>query len=73
MNRNIATVIVAPMTSRLRGYPTRIPTRFGGKKGEVVLDQLRTVDKSRLIRRLGSLDAATQRSVLRVLAEMFAP
>lgn len=53
MNRHIATVIVAPMTTKRRSYPTRIPVRFQRKTGEIVLDQIRTVDKNRLIKRLG--------------------
>jgi len=72
MNRHIATVIIAPMTTRGRPYPTRVPCRFQGKQGQVVLDQLRTVDKARLVRRLGRLGPATQRHVLAALAEMFA-
>lgn len=73
MNRNIGTVIVAPMTTKGRPYPSRVQCRFRGKDGEVVLDQLRSVDKSRLIRKLGYLEKRTGDSVLRVLAEMFAP
>jgi len=73
MNRNIGTVIVAPMTTKGRLYPSRVQCRFRGKEGEVVLDQLRSVDKSRLIRKLGQLDKRTGDSVLRVLAEIFAP
>ena len=52
MNRHIATVIVAPLTTKGKGYPTRVPCRFLGKKGLIVLDQLRTVDKTRLVKRL---------------------
>ncbi|MGO8670769.1 MAG: type II toxin-antitoxin system PemK/MazF family toxin [Capsulimonadaceae bacterium] len=73
MNRNIATVIVAPMTTQGKPYPTRIPCRFQAKAGHVVLDQLRTVDRVRLVKRLGSLDAAEQAAVLQALAELFAP
>ena len=73
MNRNIGTVIVAPMTTKGRLYPSRVQCRFRGKEGEVVLDQLRSIDKSRLIRKLGQLDKRTGDSVLRVLAEIFAP
>ncbi len=73
MNRHIRTVIVAPMTTRSRAYPTRIPCRFQGKDGEVVLDQLRALDHQRLVRRLGKLAPATQAEILRVLTEMFAP
>jgi mRNA interferase MazF len=72
-NRYIATVIVAPMTTQSRDYPTRVACSFNGKDGQVVLDQIRTVDKSRLVHKLGELDAKTKTAVLSVLAEMFAP
>jgi mRNA interferase MazF len=72
MNAHISTVIVAPMTTKGRLYPTRIPCRFNRKSGQVVLDQIRTVDKSRLVRRLGSLAPNTQKDILSALAEMFA-
>ena len=72
MNRHIGTIIVAPMTTKGRSYPTRVPCRFQGKEGQIVLDQLRTVDKARLVRKLGRLSAKAQAEVLRVLAEMFA-
>ena len=72
MNHHIGTVIIAPMTTRGRSYPTRVPCRFQDKEGQIVLDQLRTVDKKRLVRRLGSVPAPTQQAVLAVLAEMFA-
>lgn len=72
MNQRIRTVIIAPMTTAGKGYPTRVPCRFAGKPGEVVLDQIRTVDKSRLAKSLGSLDAATSAEVTRVLQRMFA-
>ncbi len=72
MNRNIATVIVAPMTTKGRPYVTRIPCRFAGKEGQIVLDQLRTVDKARLVRRLGRISAETREDVLAVLAQLFA-
>jgi len=71
MNAHIATVIIAPMTTKGRNYPTRVPCTFQGKSGEVVLDQLRTVDKTRLVKRLGRLDAATSDAVLATLAELF--
>lgn len=73
MNRHLRTVIVAPMTTAGRGYPSRVPCRFRRKKGEVVLDQIRTVDRSRIVKRLGALDAPTSQRVLALLAEMFAP
>lgn len=71
-NRQIATVIIAPMTSRGRPYPTRIACHFQGKSGQIVLDQLRTVDKSRLVKRLGCVTIEEQREVLTGLARMFA-
>jgi mRNA interferase MazF len=72
MNRWIRTVIVAPMTTRGQPYPTRASCEFQGKQGQVVLDQIRTVDKSRLVRKLGSIGETTQTEVLAILAEMFA-
>jgi len=72
MNRHIATVIVAPMTSRGRPYPSRVPCRFEGKDGQVVLDQIRTVDRVRLTKKLGRVNRQTQEAVLAILAEMFA-
>jgi mRNA interferase MazF len=72
MNAHIATVIVAPMTTRGREYPTRIPCQFEGKDGQIVLDQIRTVDKIRLVKKLGKIEIETQKQVLSVLAEMFA-
>lgn len=72
MNRYIATVIVAPMTTKSRAYPTRIPCRFQGKDGQVVLDQIRTVDKTRLVRKLGQLSDEEQKAVLDTLSELFA-
>jgi len=73
MNRHLRTVIVAPLTTLGRSYPTRVHVKFRGTDGQVVLDQIRTVDKLRLIRRLGTLDQLAARRVLEVLAEMFAP
>jgi mRNA interferase MazF len=72
MNAHISTVIVAPMTTGGRPYPTRVVCRFAGKSGYVVLDQLRTVDKTRLIRRLGRIGQGVQSQVIAALAEMFA-
>jgi mRNA interferase MazF len=71
-NRHLATVIVAPMTTRGQNYPTRVPCTFQGKHGQVVLDQLRTVDKVRFVSRLGRISPAVQNMVLATLAEMFA-
>ena len=71
MNRYISTVIIAPMTTKGRNYPTRVPCTFQGKEGQVVIDQIRTVDKIRLIKRLGKIDSQTQSVVFSVLSEMF--
>ena len=73
MNRYINTVIVAPMTTKGRGYPTRVACKFQSKQGQIVLDQIRTVDKARLVKRVGKIDTQTQTKVLTVLGEMFAP
>jgi mRNA interferase MazF len=72
MNRHLATVIVAPMTTKGREYPTRVKCVFKGKQGQVVLDQIRTVDKVRLIQKLGKIQKDTQNEVLSILAEIFA-
>jgi mRNA interferase MazF len=72
MNRYISTVIVAPMTTKGQPYPTRVACRFQGKDGQVVLDQIRTIDKSRLVRKLGRLSKRAQAEVLIKLGEMFA-
>lgn len=72
LNHFIGTVIVAPMTTRDRPYPTRIPCQFDGKAGQIVLDQIRTVDKSRFVKRLGQISPNEQRAVLDTLAELFA-
>jgi len=72
MNRYISTVIIAPMTTKGRDYPSRVNCRFQGKDGQIVLDQLRTVDKTRLVKCLGKISAETQKKALIVLAEMFA-
>ena len=72
MNRHLRTVIVAPMTTARRAYPTRIACKFRGKSGEIVLDQIRTIDQVRLLKRLGTIDIATGAKALRILQEMFA-
>ncbi len=72
MNRHIRTVIVAPMTTAGKEYPTRISCTFKKKKGKIVIDQIRTIDKSRLIKRLGTIDPNTQLEVIAVLQRLFA-
>jgi mRNA interferase MazF len=71
MNRHIRTVIVAPMTTAGKEYPTRISCAFKKKKGQIVIDQIRTIDKSRLIKRLGTIDPNTQLEVIAVLQRLF--
>jgi len=71
LNRFIATVIVAPMTTKGRDYPSRVSCVFQGKQAQIVLDQIRTVDKSRLGKRLGKVGPQTQSAVFSALAELF--
>jgi mRNA interferase MazF len=73
LNHAVATVIIAPMTTVRRGWPTRVGINFQGKTGEIALDQIRAVDKIRLVKRLGKLDSETANAVLDVLGELFAP
>jgi mRNA interferase MazF len=73
MNRHIRTVIIAPMTSTIKNYPSRVITTFQKKRGQIVLDQIRTVDKQRLIKKLGTISSSAQDKTLNVLQEMFAP
>lgn len=72
MNRYIRTVIIAPMTSMQRDYPSRVNLTFQRKHGQLVLDQVSTVDKAQPVRRLGVLPQAPAREVAGVLQEMFA-
>jgi mRNA interferase MazF len=71
MNRHIATVLIAPMTTKGRSYPSRVSCMFSGKEGQIVLDQIRAVDKVRLVKKIGHLNKSKQNAVLSVLAEMF--
>lgn len=73
INHSLHPAIIAPMTTRGKDYPSRIPCRFKGKNGHVVLDQIRTVDQFRLVKKLGRLSEATSILVLEALQEMFAP
>lgn len=72
LNRHLRTVVVAPMTTGGQAYPWRVPCRFQRRSGFVAVDQLRTVDTERLVKRAGVLEPETTREVLRVLQEMFA-
>ena len=71
MNQHLRTVIIAPMTAVTRPYPTRVGVRFQGKQGQVALDQLRAVDRQRLVRMLGRVSAKTAQDVSATLLEMF--
>jgi len=71
MNRFISTVIVAPLTTKGKNYPSRVSCVFQNKNGQIVLDQLRTVDKKRLEKRLGKISPKAQSAVILVLQEMF--
>ena len=73
MNHYIGTVIIAPLATKGRSYPTRVPITFQRKKGHIVLDQIRTIDKSRLVKKIGRISKDTSQKVLEVLADMFAP
>jgi len=72
MNHNIRTVIIAPMTSAQKGYPTRVSCNFRKKQGQIVLDQVRTIDKARLIKKLGTITSNVQLEVISVLQRLFA-
>lgn len=70
MNHNISTIIVAPMTTKSHPYPTRIEVHFDNKDGWIVLDQIRTIDKIRLVRKMGEIDKKTILKVKEVIREM---
>ncbi len=72
MNRNIRTVIIAPMTSARKEYPTRVSRTFQKQKGQIVLDQLRTIDKARLVKKLGAINTKDQLEVISILQQLFA-
>jgi mRNA interferase MazF len=70
MNNNISTIIIAPMTTRSHSYPTRIPIKFEDKKGWVVLDQIRALDRKRFVKKLGKLNKETILKVKKIIQEM---
>jgi len=70
MNRNISTVIIAPMTTKSRDYPTRVSLTFQRRSGWIVVDQIRTVDRIRLVKRLGKLDSRTIEQLKSTISEM---
>ena len=73
MNRHLGTVIIAPMTTRSRDYPSRVSCLFQRKEGQIVLDQIRTVDKARLVKHIGTIPPEAQKKTLSILQEIFAP
>jgi mRNA interferase MazF len=73
LNQHLNTVIVSPLTTTAKTYPYRVPCQVKGKKGWIALDQLRAVDKARLVRKLDTLPNSTATKVLEVLQEMFSP
>lgn len=70
MNQHISTVIIAPMTTKSHPYPTRVPVEFKDKEGWIVLDQIRTVDKQRLVAKLGRLRPSLRKKIKAVIQEM---
>lgn len=70
-NRHLRTVVIAPMTSRGRSYPTRVPVTFQDKEGQIVIDQIRVISRERLLKRLGKIDAKTQKHVVSTLQAFF--
>jgi mRNA interferase MazF len=71
MNETLSTIIIAPMTTTIRAWPTRVKIKFQGKEGEVALDQIRTIDEERIVKKLGKVSAETQVKITKVLQEMF--
>ena len=71
MNLHLATAIIAPMTTKGKLYPSRVQVHFEGKDGLIILDQIRTVDNTRLVKKLGAIDSEEQKAVLSILVEMF--
>jgi len=70
MNQHISTIIIAPMTTKSHAYPTRIPLTFQGKKGWIVLDQIRTIDKRRVIKKIGKISTNKIAEIKNVINEM---
>jgi len=71
MNKHLKTVIIAPLTHTIKNYPSRVSSSFAGQTGQIALDHIRSVDKSRLKKKIGSLDATTANNIKLVLATMF--
>ncbi|GAB3729421.1 type II toxin-antitoxin system PemK/MazF family toxin [Spirosoma lituiforme] len=71
VNRYLNTVIIAPLTSTQKPYPTRVDCQFDGRDGQVALDQVRTIDKSRLLKKIGQLGDAVSQQLCTTLVAMF--
>jgi len=71
LNKYSATVTVAPLTSTLKKYPTRIDCNVNGKKGQIVIDQIRSIDKSRLIKKISSINEVTSEKVYKTIVAYF--
>lgn len=72
MHTRLHTVVIVPLTSGRTGWPTRVPCKFAGREGELALDQIRSVDRRRAVKRVGRLDSATIDELLQALKEFFA-
>lgn len=72
MNRNLSSVMIAPLASTKSVYPTRVPVEFLNGTRYVILDQIRTVDRARLVKKIGEIDEASRHSIVERLQEMFA-
>jgi mRNA interferase MazF len=71
MNMHLNTAIIVPMTTKRKIYPSRVEVTFDSKKGQIVLDQIRTIDRSRLVKKVGALPLPTAKKTVAVLLEMF--
>ena len=71
MNHALSTIIIAPMTSTIKRYPTRVATRFKNRNGEIALDQIRSISKQRVKKNLGKLTLEAQKKICSLLEEMF--
>ena len=70
MNANLETILIAPMTTKSHPYPSRIPLSFAGKNGWIVLDQIRSIDRKRVLKHLGKLEHSTIRNIKAIIKEM---
>lgn len=70
-NRHLKTVVIAPMTSKGRSYPTRVPVLFQEQEGQIAIDQIRVISRERLVKRLGKIEAKTQKQVADTLQAFF--